>query len=57
MDGLLHGMADAANAVLKGGSVGAFSERLADFNSLLERHLTDEEDIVVPVVLHSGFNG
>lgn len=59
MDGLLHGMANGANAVLGEGAekAGAFLELLTDFENLLERHLYDEEDIVVPVVLHTGFSG
>jgi hemerythrin-like domain-containing protein len=61
MDGLLQDMAKSANAVLKAGksgdTAGAFSENLAGFSHLLERHLTDEEEIVVPVILKSGFSG
>ncbi|MEO1733749.1 MAG: hemerythrin domain-containing protein [Pseudomonadota bacterium] len=58
MDELLHGMAEGANAVLNGGgSAVAFQERLTHFSSLLDRHLTDEEEIVVPVVLKTGFAG
>jgi iron-sulfur cluster repair protein YtfE (RIC family) len=57
MDGLLHGMAEGANAVLKGGEVGPFLDRLNRFDMSLDRHLTDEEEIVVPVVLQSGFSG
>ena len=57
MDGLLHGMAQGANAVLQGGEPGAFLDRLEGFDRLLHRHLTDEEDIVVPVVLDTGFRG
>ncbi|TMM51334.1 hemerythrin domain-containing protein [Sulfitobacter sabulilitoris] len=61
MDGLLHEMAEGANMVLEGGANGAaagpFLERLQRFSGLLERHLTDEEEIVVPVVLHTGFRG
>lgn len=57
MDGLLHGMANGANAVLQGGEIGTFRDTLTDFSTLLERHLTDEEDIVVPVVLETGFQG
>ena len=57
MDGLLHGMADGANAVLQGGEIGPFLERLNGFSTLLNRHLTDEEEIVVPVVLETGFSG
>jgi hemerythrin-like domain-containing protein len=58
MDGVLHGLATGANEVLQnGGEVGAFLDQLDQFEALLERHLTDEEDIVVPVVLHTGFSG
>ena len=57
MDGLLHGMAEGANAVLQGGEIGTFSDRLNGFTTLLNRHLTDEEEIVVPVVLETGFRG
>jgi iron-sulfur cluster repair protein YtfE (RIC family) len=57
MDGLLHEMAEGANAVLQGGEAGPFLERLTGFGNLLERHLTDEEDIVVPVILDTGFKG
>ena len=57
MDGLLHQMAEGANAVLQGGEVGPFLDRLSGFGTLLERHLTDEEEIVVPVILDTGFKG
>lgn len=58
MDGLLHGFATGANAVLRSeGDVGAFYDQIEAFAGLLERHLTDEEDIIVPVILHSGFTG
>jgi iron-sulfur cluster repair protein YtfE (RIC family) len=55
LDPLLHEMADGANAVLRGGSAAAFHAQLERFDGLLERHLTDEEEIVVPVILKSGF--
>jgi hemerythrin-like domain-containing protein len=57
MDGLLHAMAEGANEVLKGGEVSPLLDRLEDFERMLKRHLADEEDIVVPVVLHTGFSG
>ena len=57
MDRLLHGMAEGANSVLQGGDIGPFVDRIDLFAGLLERHLTDEEEIVVPVILHSGFRG
>ena len=57
MDGLLHSMAEGANAVLAGGEAAAFVGRIDSFATLLERHLTDEEEIIVPVILHTGFRG
>ena len=61
MDGLLAEFADGANAVLRAGPGGEettdFEGRLAGFGKLLERHLTDEEDLIVPVVLSTGFRG
>jgi hemerythrin-like domain-containing protein len=61
MDGLLQDMAKGANAVLQADEnvdvAGVFSEELSRFSTLLERHLTDEEEIVVPVILKSGFSG
>ena len=57
MDGLIHSMADGANGVLQGREPGGFLTILNGFEMLLERHLTDEEEIVVPVILHSGFSG
>ena len=57
MDGLLIGMGEAANAVLQGAEVGVFARRLDAFAGLLNRHLVDEEEIVVPVILSTGFDG
>jgi len=57
MDGLLNEMANAANAVLQGGEPGAFATHLHGFGALLNRHLEDEEEIIVPVILKSGFQG
>lgn len=57
MDALLHGMAGAANAVLQGGAPGVFADHLDGFGRMLNRHLEDEEEIVVPVILKSGFGG
>lgn len=57
MDNALHDLAEGANAVLKGGPPGAFGDRLDVFAQLLDRHLTDEEDLIVPVILRSGFRG
>jgi iron-sulfur cluster repair protein YtfE (RIC family) len=57
IDPLLHEMAEAANAVLSGGEIGRFGAALDRFGGLLDRHLVDEEDIVVPVILHTGWDG
>ena len=57
MDAALHDLAEGANGVLKGGPAGRFGDRLAGFARLLGRHLTDEEDLIVPVILKSGFRG
>lgn len=34
--------------------LGAFEESLAAFNGFLDRHLTDEEDLIVPIILEHG---
>ena len=57
IDPLLAEFAAAANAVLQGGEAGALLTRIEGFETLLDRHLLDEEEIVVPVVLHTGFRG
>ena len=57
MDGLLQDFAEGANGVLQGGEVGPFLDRLERFSGLLDRHLVDEEEIIVPVILHTGFRG
>lgn len=57
MDGLLHGAADAANATLRTRAAGPFLDEMARFSRLLDRHLVDEEELVVPVILASGFRG
>lgn len=57
MDALLQEMANGANHVLQGGDAGPFSDQLADFRRMLMRHLEDEEDLIVPVMLKTGFSG
>lgn len=65
MDGLIAGFVGAANTVLSGAQgksgvtdrVGTFHTHLRDFAGLLERHLYDEEEIVVPVILKYGETG
>ena len=60
MDVLLHDFADRANAVLRltgdGGrdEAAAFAALVERLGGFLDRHLTDEEELVVPVVLTTG---
>lgn len=58
MDGLLSGLAERANQVLSApdpvafhDATGQLNATLIRFSELLERHLTDEEELVVPVLL------
>ena len=57
LDPLLHGLAEDANAVLRPGEDGltdriaTFHKRLGAFDPFLNRHLEDEEELVVPVLL------
>ena len=60
MDGLLAGLAGAANGVLQidapdtagfRNALGGLQDVLGGFGSLLNRHLIDEEELVVPVLL------
>ena len=63
LDGHLQAFVTAANAVLQApdharhDATGAFHAQLSAFAPLLERHLTDEEDLVVPVLLKYGERG
>jgi iron-sulfur cluster repair protein YtfE (RIC family) len=50
----LEALAEAANGVLRGGAAGPLSDRLAGMERFLDRHLTDEEEVVVPVILEVG---
>ena len=61
IDGLLHRFTTSANAVLTGwqgpaqrDTTAAFLTDLHAITTLLERHLTDEEDLIVPTILHHG---
>ena len=55
MDGLLDRFTRSANGVLQnGGDVGPFREELLSFDAMLDRHLVDEEDLIVPVILRHG---
>lgn len=59
LDGILAGLAQGANAVLQDtqgrdefrDKVAAFRGLLRDFDPMLNRHLIDEEELVVPVLL------
>ncbi|WP_255200201.1 hemerythrin domain-containing protein [Sulfitobacter sp. HGT1] len=59
LDGILSDLATSANGVLQHGgatagfidAAAAFKGRLDAFHPMLNRHLTDEEELVVPVLL------
>jgi len=63
LDAHLHGLAEDTNALLRAiadgklarDPAGVLEARLGLFGQFLDRHLTDEEDLVVPVILHHGF--
>ncbi len=58
MDGLLNRFAEGANAVIQSQSEpGVFRKDLLGFQSMLNRHLIDEEELVVPVILKHGPGG
>ena len=59
LDPLLHSLADRTDAVLRGApkantEMGRLHTDLTKFATFLDRHLTDEEEIVVPVILEHG---
>ena len=63
LDGQLAGFVTRANAVLQAEgaarqtATGRFLDELGTLAPLLERHLTDEEDLIVPVLLRYGEAG
>ena len=65
LDGHLDRFVKGANAVLRKisapadhhSAAGRFAGDLARLNVLLDRHLVDEEDLVVPVILRHGAGG
>ena len=64
LDGLLKGFANSANEVIRSDktqdqyeTAARLGERLTAFEGFLNRHLTDEEDLIVPVILKTGFQG
>lgn len=62
LDFHLNDFAEKANATLQGlkdpilfgSNAGALRDKLSDFDRFLNRHLTDEEELVVPVILKYG---
>lgn len=65
LDAHLHALADDTNAVLQKlqerdnaeRQAEAYRKTLARFETFLDRHLCDEEEIVVPVILEHGSGG
>ena len=64
LDGHLNAFVERANGVLKGiaaadfrDRVGAFHEDVSRLGGFLDRHLIDEEELVVPVILKHGPSG
>lgn len=55
LDHLLDSFVTGANAVLQSetprDAAGAFHADLARFTAMLDRHLTDEEDLILPIIL------
>jgi len=60
IDGVLQDFVERANAALhappetRHDEIGRFRTGLSDLESLLDRHLQDEEELVVPVILKYG---
>lgn len=62
LDGHLNTFVERANAALQASAVGdlavgRFHSNLVELSGLLDRHLVDEEELVVPVILHYGAGG
>jgi hemerythrin-like domain-containing protein len=64
LDAHIAGFVGEANAVLRAvatgafrDEAGAFHEQLVRLSGFLERHLADEEDLIVPVILRHGERG
>ena len=58
LDALLQRFTNRANALLQGTSgAGDFLKDVEAFRPFLHRHLTDEEELVVPVILKHGPDG
>lgn len=54
LDGLLGDFTSCANQVLKGEGAEPLRDAVETLNSLLDRHLWDEEELIVPVILKHG---
>ena len=62
IDGILAGFVDSGNAVIHSSDdrdalqsmAGRFQAELLKMETLLDRHLTDEEELIVPVILRYG---
>lgn len=58
MDGLLNCFTEAANGLIQArAEPGVFREEIVSFEAMLLRHLEDEEDLIVPVILKHGQDG
>ncbi|MFC7705271.1 hemerythrin domain-containing protein [Plastorhodobacter daqingensis] len=59
LDAHLHGLAEGTNQMLRAieagagrDEVGRMHEQLAGFGRFIDRHLIDEEELVIPTILH-----
>ncbi len=57
LDGHIAKFVSTANGALQGVDVGKFYEHLTRLERFIERHLADEEDLIVPVILRHGERG
>jgi hemerythrin-like domain-containing protein len=57
LDGHIAAFVGGANGVLQGGEVGAFHAQLLQLEKFIDRHLSDEEDLIVPVILRHRERG
>ncbi|MCU4651606.1 hemerythrin domain-containing protein [Roseibacterium sp. SDUM158016] len=64
LDGILNRFVGQANGAIEGAGgkdsrapAGALRDGLADLSRLIGRHLEDEEDLIVPVILKHGADG
>jgi iron-sulfur cluster repair protein YtfE (RIC family) len=64
LDGILARFVDQANAAIQAAAgpdprvaAGRLLTGLTDLERLIDRHLTDEEDLIVPVILRDGPDG